>query len=245
MVVTIINGSARGAKGVTHRLLDAFAAGLRESGAAVRTHDLSGLEIDHCRSCFSCMHRNPGVCVIRDGMDSLYPDFKSSDALVVGTPVYTDSMSSRMKAVFDRCICAMEPYVHTDDRGRFRHSFTWRMPREFVLVSTSGFPEPENFNALVATIDAQAYNFGSTRAATILVPGSLALQMEPTLLDGHLALLREAGADYGRERRIASGLVERINRPILSGDEFRRHYLRYEEWCDKRLGKKELRRDRD
>jgi len=45
--------------------------------------------------------------------------------------------------------------------GRFRHSFTWRMPGKFMLVSTSGFPEMENFESLSGTVRAQAYNFGS------------------------------------------------------------------------------------
>lgn len=237
MNAVIINGSARGAKGITNRLLTSFGYGLQDSNCTVHSYNLTEHAIDHCKSCFHCMHNKPGICSINDDMTAIYEDLKISYALVVGTPLYTDTMSSRMKIFFDRCIAAMQPFIHEDIHGRFRHSFTWRMPQYFILISTSGFPETENFKALECTVKAQSYNFGSEFIGSLCVPGSLGLQMEISLLDTHLDLMRQAGAEFGRQKTISQNLMDSINAPLLSKDEFYKHYLKYEEWCKKRLSK--------
>lgn len=237
MNAVIINGSARGTKGITNRLLTSFATGLQDSNCIIHLHNLNELNIDHCKSCFHCMHNKPGICSINDDMINIYEDLKTSDLLVVGTPLYTDTMSSRMKIFFDRCIAAMQPFIHEDTQGRFRHSFTWRMPKYFILISTSGFPETENFKALELTVKAQAYNFGSEFIASLCIPGSLGLQMEISLLETHLDLIRQAGAEFGSQKTIPQNLVNSINIPVLSKEEFYKHYLKYEEWCKKRLSK--------
>ena len=235
MNAIIINGSARGTKGITHRLLSSFEKGLTDSKYSVRSYNLNELSIEHCKSCFYCMHIKPGICSIKDDMVNLYDDLQQSDILVIGTPLYTDTMSSRMKVFFDRCISSMKPFIHEDNHGRFRHSFSWRMPKYFILISTSGFPEIENFENLELTVKAQAYNFGSELAASLFIPGSLGLQMDIKLLDSHLDLMYQAGAEFGKERNISENLIGRINTPILSKDDFYTNYLKYEEWCKNRL----------
>ena len=237
MNAIIINGSARGTKGITSRLLAAFGKGLQDSTCIVHSYNLNELDIDHCKSCFHCMHDKPGTCCIKDDMINIYEDLKTSDLLVVGTPLYTDTMSSRMKIFFDRCISAMQPFIYEDNSGRFRHSFTWRMPGYFILISTSGFPETENFKALELTVKAQAYNFGSEFVTALCVPGSLGLQMEISLLEPHLDLMRQAGAEFGSHKNISENLVNSINIPILTKEEFFKYYLNYQAWCKKKLSK--------
>lgn len=235
MNAIIINGSARGTKGITNRLLTSFANGLNNSNCIVHSYNLNELNIDHCKSCFHCMHSNPGICSVKDDMTNIYEHLKKSDLLVIGTPLYTDTMSSRMKIFFDRCIAAMQPFIHEDSHGRFRHSFTWKMPEHFILISTSGFPETENFKTLELTVKAQAYNFGSEFKASLCVPGSLGLQMEISLLEHHLDLIYHAGSEFGNQKTISQELLNQINTPILSKEEFYKHYLKYEGWCKKRL----------
>lgn len=239
MNAVIINGSARGKKGITNRLLASFEDGLKNSGCITHSYNLNELNINHCKSCFHCMHNKPGICSIKDDMTDIYEHLKTSDVLVIGTPLYTDTMSSRMKIFFDRCIAAMQPYIHEDNLGRFRHSFTWQMPEYFILISTSGFPETENFKALELTVKAQAYNFSSEFIASLCVPGSLALQMEISLLEPHLDLIRQAGTEFGNKKTVSQNLVNSINTPVLSKEEFHKHYLKYEEWCKKRLSDKD------
>jgi multimeric flavodoxin WrbA len=235
MNAVIINGSARGTRGITSRMLTSFGKGLQDAGCTVHSYNLNELNIDHCSSCFHCMHSKPGICSIRDDMAEIYDHLKISDVLVIGTPLYTGTMSSRMKIFFDRCISSMQPFIHEDIHGRFRHSFTWRMPKYFILISTSGFPETENFKALELTVKVQADDFGSEFMASLCVPGSLGLQMEISLLEPRLDLIFQAGVEFGNRKTISRELEERINTPILSKEEFYKLYLKYEEWCKNKL----------
>lgn len=161
MKVIALNGSARGKKGVTGKLLDALLRGLAEGGATIKDFQLKEMNLSPCRACLTFMHKTPGQCVQRDDMDKIYPKLKDSDLLIMGTPIYTDNMSAQLKTVIDRCICCMDPLFKGDSERRLRHPYSWKMPSIFLLLATSGFPERENFLPLIMTFRAQASNFGS------------------------------------------------------------------------------------
>jgi multimeric flavodoxin WrbA len=236
MNVIALNGSARGKKGVTWRLLDSLLKGLIEGGATVRELQLKDLNISYCRACLTCMHKTPGQCAQRDDMDRIYPFLRESDLLVVGTPVYTDNMSAQMKTVMDRCICGMDPFLQIDPANRVRHPYSWRMPSKFFLVSTSGFPEMESFQPLIKTFRAQAVNFGCEPIGEICIPGSIALQMAPQLLEPSLDKIQQAGKMLALHEKIESTLLEEISRPIVTVEQYLEISAKYEAWARKSRG---------
>ena len=233
MKVIALNGSARGKKGVTWKLLDSFLKGLSEGGATVKDVQLKEMNISYCRACLTCMHKTPGQCAQRDDMDQIYPLLKESDLFVMGTPVYTDNMSAQMKTVIDRCICGMDPFLRVDSANRVRHPYSWAMPSKFFLVSTSGFPEMETFQPLIMTFRAQAANFGCESIGEICVPGSLALQMAPQLLEPCLDKIQQAGKTLALNQKVESTLLEEISRPIVTGEQYREISAKYEAWASK------------
>ncbi|MCX8118857.1 MAG: flavodoxin family protein [Desulfobacterota bacterium] len=236
MKVIALNGSARGKKGVTWRLMEALLKGLSEAGASVTDFQLKEMNLSPCRACLTCMHKTPGQCAQRDDMDQIYPHLKASDLFVMGTPVYTDNMSAQMKTVMDRCICGMDPFLTRDASGRVRHPYSWRLPSKFLLLSTSGFPETDNFGPLVLTFRAQAANFGCEPIGEICIPGSIALQMVPQLLEPRLELIRQAGNKLALEGKIPSSLLEDLNQPIVNVDQYLEIAARYEAWARKSRG---------
>ena len=65
---------------------------------------LSNYRIEPCRACRDC--RGKGECVIKDDMQKLIiPKLLDSDAIVLGTPVYFNNVSSQMKLFMDRTYC--------------------------------------------------------------------------------------------------------------------------------------------
>ncbi len=236
MKVIALNGSARGKKGVTWKLLDSLLRGLSEGGANVKDFQLKEMNLSPCRACLTCMHKTPGQCVQHDDMDQIYPHLKDSDLLVMATPVYTDNMSAQMKTVMDRCICGMDPFLRFDSENRVRHPYSWKMPSTFFLISTSGFPERESFLPLIMTFRAQAANFGSKSIGEICVPGSIALQMEPQLLEPCLEKIREAGHQIVLYGKIDASFLEEINTPIVSVDQYLEISKKYEAWARKSRG---------
>ena len=81
-----------------HQVLE----GCKSKGAAVNTIYLNQLDIKPCQA-----HKvqDGKGCIIRDDMDAVYEIFEKSDGLVLGTPVYYNSVSSQMKLMIDRSYC--------------------------------------------------------------------------------------------------------------------------------------------
>jgi multimeric flavodoxin WrbA len=236
MKAIVLNGSARGRKGVTWKLLDRFVQGLEEGGVETHVIHLKDLTISYCNACLTCMHKTPGECAIKDDMDAIYPHFKESDLFVMATPVYVDTMSAQLKAVMDRCICCMDPFLRIDGADRVRHPFSWAMPEKFFLISTSGFPEPESFAPLIQTYRAQAANLGSVPIGEICVPGSIALQMAPQLLEPHLDMIQQAGRMLALQGRIEPTLLDEVNGPIVTREKYLEIAAQYEAWARKSRG---------
>jgi multimeric flavodoxin WrbA len=236
MEVLVLNGSPRGVKSVTGKLLESLTSGLVEGGASVTQFRVAEMKIAPCNACLSCMHRTPGVCAQKDDMEPIYERLKVSDLLVVGTPVYTDNMTAQMKIVMDRFICAMQPFLMRDQKGRVRHPFWWRLPGKFLLVSTSGFPEKETFEPLIATFRAQAANAGSEPLGEICLPGSIALQMEPSKMVHHLEKLSHLGEVIARTGVADNGILRDLNTPPFTSEEYLIIAAAYESWCREKLG---------
>ena len=86
-----------------HRMLSAVCAGAREVGGEavhVRAH---GRVIQPCIACGP--DATPGYCVLRDDMDEVYALLERAHAVVVGSPVYFDTVSGPLKLLIDRCNC--------------------------------------------------------------------------------------------------------------------------------------------
>lgn len=101
--VLCIAGSPRRG-GNSDRMLDALERGVREAGGVPVRVVAADSGVAACRGCNACS--STGECVVRDGMDAVYPLLDSADALVVATPVYFASVPAVLKALYDRC----QPY---------------------------------------------------------------------------------------------------------------------------------------
>ncbi len=237
MRVLILNGSARGSKGITGKMIEAIVSGLSEARARIRRIDLKDISISPCTACLSCMHVDAGVCVIKDDMTAVYDALRDSDLLILAAPVYLDNMPAPMKMAIDRCMCCMKPFLGKDDAGRVRHPYAWRMPDKFLLLSTAGFPEMETFDPIIATFRAQTANFGSHRVGEICIPGSIAAQVDPTILTGHLDLLAEAGRTIATTGSLGEDLLRKLNTSPVTVDQYLAISAKYEDWCTSRLNR--------
>lgn len=227
MRVVILNGSARGSRGVTGKLVSSITTGLSAGGGEVVLFEAGLMNIAPCSACLSCMRATPGACALKDEMEIIYGALKCADLLIMATPVYLDSMTSQLKRVMDRCICCMQPSLSKDGAGRVRHGFTWHMPPKFMLIATSGFPERETFDPIIFTFRAEAANFDAEPIGEACIPGSIALQMEPLLLERPKSLLQEAGTQIAKNGRPTNDLMEQINTSVVDIEEYLRITARF------------------
>lgn len=128
--VVMLNGSPLPGSSVD-RLLESLAAGAREAGGAVDAFRCDELVVRPCTACGP--DATPGCCVYHDGMDAVYEALERAHAVVVGSPVYFDSVSGPLKLVMDRCNCLTPLVTLPDGSQDFRPK--WARTRRGVFVA--------------------------------------------------------------------------------------------------------------
>jgi multimeric flavodoxin WrbA len=107
--------------------------GARSRESETRKIYLNDLHIRPCQSCG--VDPSPKHCLIDDDMKEIYSALDSCDGIVLGSPVYFDTVSAQTKLIIDRCNCLM-PYVEqTDGTWGFKRRIKKRKKGVFIAVT--------------------------------------------------------------------------------------------------------------
>jgi multimeric flavodoxin WrbA len=131
--VVVLNGSPR-KNGSTAALVGEISKVATEQGAQVKDFYLNGMDIYGCQSCYSC--KKEGRCVLEDGMQEIYDDIATADALVFATPVYMWQMTAQLKLAMDR----LYPFLKPDYTSYLTPG------KKVLLAVTQGRPDPATFH---------------------------------------------------------------------------------------------------
>lgn len=99
MRILAINGSHRQGRN-TATMLKLVLEEAQGQGAETELVELSGLSIRPCTACNRCL-RGP-ICSVQDDMKPLADKMLSSDAIILGSPVYFGNVTGLMKNFMDR-----------------------------------------------------------------------------------------------------------------------------------------------
>ena len=108
--VTILVGSMR-RNGNTDLLARSFADGASENND-VEIISVADYKVNPCIGCNACRKNENGRCFQNDDMDKIYNKLKTTDILVIASPVYFYGLSAQLKAIIDR--------FHAPVRNEFR-----------------------------------------------------------------------------------------------------------------------------
>ncbi len=112
-------------------MLAAACEGAREAGADaehIRAYDLS------MRPCVACgPDATTGYCIFHDDLDRVYALLERAHAVVVGSPVYFDTVSGPLKILIDRCNC-ITPLITLAD-GKQDFVPLWKRTRRAAFVT--------------------------------------------------------------------------------------------------------------
>jgi multimeric flavodoxin WrbA len=115
-------------------------------GADVDKIYLNDLNIKPCQSCG--VDPYPKYCLYDDDMRLVYEILESCDLIVLGSPVYFDTVSAQVKLMIDRSNCLM-PYVkRSDESWRFERRMKKRKKGVFIAVAG----EDQKFNTIQTTV---------------------------------------------------------------------------------------------
>jgi multimeric flavodoxin WrbA len=197
MKIVAFNGSPRGKRSNTDRILQPFLEGAREAGAETEAIYLKDKQINYCQGCFTCWAKTPGVCIHKDDMPALLEKMLRADIVVYATPLYIFSVTAQMKAFMDRHIPSLDPHI-VKLGDHYIHPTRYETAgRRVVLISNCGFPERHHFDALVETFRLMTDGPNSELIGTILCPAGELLHVEA--LQGSLRWYFDAARQAGRE----------------------------------------------
>jgi multimeric flavodoxin WrbA len=116
------------------RALDAFRKRLKQR-FAVRANwvDLNELEMLTCQACGEAP--TPKFCFFDDDLSPVYDELARADAVLFGSPIHFDSVSSVAKIFIDRCNCVRPAdFNDTDPDHDFLKLIRNKRPGGMVLV---------------------------------------------------------------------------------------------------------------
>lgn len=102
MKILGINGSHRKESRTLFFLNKALAV-CQEEGLETEVTELYDKRLEYCKHCNHCK-TNPGECSIQDDIPGIFRKMRESDAIILASPTYFASISSRMKTLMDRSI---------------------------------------------------------------------------------------------------------------------------------------------
>lgn len=223
--VVAVNGSPRGVRSNTERILAPFLQGLSDGGETVQCYYASQLQIAPC-SCgrLACWNDTPGQCCLRDDMDVLYAALKSAETLVLATPRYIP-LPGGIQNVLNRLCPLLIPELHTRDGrtgARFRDDVAIR---RIALVAVGGWPEIENLSLLVEVAQELAADANVPFAGALLRPHADFMRGPDGLSEPGqrvAAAARQAGYELATEGAMHPETLAAVSQPLAEAEVLRR-----------------------
>ena len=223
MKAVVINGSPQGEKGNTALILTSFLDGMKEAGAEVEIFYTRKMNKKTSQGENNSWFNKPGECFQDDDMKEFLPELMEAEIFVLATPLYVDGMTGPLKNMLDRIIPIAEPIIELRD-DHCRHPGRIKAKNgKLVLVSNCGFWELDNFDALVAHIQAIGRNLNMEFAGALLRPHGPVLKwmMDQGMdVSDIFEAAKEAGRQLVRDGKMSPDTLRAISRKLLSKEQY-------------------------
>ena len=219
--VFAVNGSPNLDKGSTDLLLKSFLKGVEATGAKTELTYSSKMKINQCIGDFQCWYKIPGVCIHKDDMVNVYETLETTDILVLATPVYIP-FPGAFQDFLNRLCPIADPLLQTvEERTTIRLRSEIGV-EQIVLVSTSGWWEIENLEAVRNIIEKFAAIMSIRFAGSLLRPHSGYMGSKKNLTDGGAEVLQaaeRAGRELIEKGSMSDNILDQISKPLISREE--------------------------
>ena len=223
MKALAFNGSPKMDKGNTALILAPFLDGLRDAGAEVELLYTSKLNIHPCQGDFNCWLKTPGKCHQQDDMQLVHPKLREADLWIFASPVYAWGITGPLKNLMDRIIPLIEPFI-TINQGHCSHPLRQGTKRaKIVLVSNCGFWEMDNFDPMLAQMQALCRIIGFEFAGALLRPAGplLAVMREMSApVQDIFDAAHDAGVQLVRDGAISQRALQIVRRDLMPRDSY-------------------------
>ena len=134
--VLIINGSPRRSKNCI-KIIEDITKKFDENDIKYEVLNIYKMNIDYCTACGYC--ERTGKCVIKDDMTPLYAEFDNSKGTIVVSPMFFQSISTKIKTVVDRTQA-----FYSSKYILKKPSLDTKKERRGMFIAVGGQPKYEN-----------------------------------------------------------------------------------------------------
>lgn len=134
--ILIINGSPRRSKNCS-KVIENITKKLDENNLSYEVLNIYKMNIDYCTACGYC--DRTGKCIIKDEMTPLYEEFDKSIGTIVVSPMFFQSISTKVKTLVDRTQA-----FYSSKYVLKQPSLDTKKERRGMFIAIGGQPEYEN-----------------------------------------------------------------------------------------------------
>lgn len=219
MNVLLINGSPKGKNSNSLKLAYSFIEGLKSeyanNGKEISIEELhvASMNIDACKGCFTCWKKTPGICCIKDDMQTVIDKQLEADIILWSFPLYYFNVPGILKNLIDRQLPMSLPFMSSreDGYGSGSHDSRYNMEgKRHVLISTCGFYSAKgNYDSVLRMFD---HFLGKGNYETVFCgQGELFRVKELSArTEEYLDAVKVAGAEYA-----ATGMISAKTDAVL------------------------------
>lgn len=223
MNVLLINGSPKGKNSNSLKLAYSFIEGLKSeyanNGKEISIEELhvASMNIDACKGCFTCWKKTPGICCIKDDMQTVIGKQLEADIILWSFPLYYFNVPGILKNLIDRQLPMSLPFMSSreDGYGSGSHDSRYNMEgKRHVLISTCGFYSAKgNYDSVLRMFD---HFLGKGNYETVFCgQGELFRVKELSArTEEYLDAVKVAGAEYA-ETGMISAKTDAVLRTLL------------------------------
>jgi multimeric flavodoxin WrbA len=158
MNILAINGSGR-SLGNNYNLLNTCLESFNKNNNTTEIVQLSDLQIQGCKSCYSCKGNN-NQCIIEDDMNLISKKILDSDLLIISIPIYMWQISAQTKLFMER----LYPLYHFDIPSDLKG-------KKLILFFTQATPDKTMFEAYFEHVKASMTFLGFDVIDVVVMSG--------------------------------------------------------------------------
>ena len=225
MKIIAINGSPRGCRGNTYRMLVAMREGVLKTSAEMEIINLSEIVMHMCIGCFRCWDKaepNEIKCILKDDVESVFREMLDCNLWIFASPVYYDNVSAYMKIFMERMVMFHNPEIKSYG-NIYAHDIAFNIP-PVVMLASCDLPGHNNFDIISLLMKKIALNLNTELIEEIY-------QSEARILTWPLDSLQilascrrklwiKAGYELALQGKLSDRLKIRLNSLLIPIDDY-------------------------